>query len=91
MHLGVDDAGQDMEVAGVHKLGGSGSIETADGGNAPCNDADVALADAVMVDDSAALDQDIVMFGHPDGSSSACTRGRARIPKSARARSLRND
>ena len=50
MHLGVDDAGQDVQAAAVDALARRGAAQGADFGDEPVADADVAQAGAVMVD-----------------------------------------
>ncbi len=63
MDLGVDHAGQDVEPPGVEDLGGLGVRERADGGNAPADDADIALGDAIGGGDRAAADQEVETLG----------------------------
>ncbi len=64
MHLAVDDAGQDVQAAAVDRLAGRCPAEIADGGDAAVPDADVAQALAVLVDDGAACQDEIVGRGH---------------------------
>ena len=53
----VDDAGQDVEPGAVDDLAGGRRGEIADRGDAAVADADVAQADAVMVDDGAVAEE----------------------------------
>ena len=57
VHLAVDHAGQHVQAARVDHLGRRRGARVADGSDTAAPDADVALADAVVVDDCATLDQ----------------------------------
>ena len=77
MHLGVDHARQDMQAAAIDRLAGRGPRQVADGGDAPARDAEIAHALAVVIDDGAALEDQIVGLGHSNVTCcwlvSACT------------------
>ena len=64
MHLGVDDAGQHVQARWRRRPRPPGRAQAADGGDAAIADADIALGRAVVIDDGAALDQDIEGLGH---------------------------
>ncbi len=53
MHLGVDDAGQDMQALAVDHLACAGGVKRAQRCDAAIRDADVAHAFAVLIDDGA--------------------------------------
>ena len=76
MHLAVDHAGQDVQAAAVDRLAGRRLAEIADRGDASVRDADVAQAVAVMVDDGAACQDEVVGRRHAVASGSC--RGSAR-------------
>ncbi len=64
MHLAVDHARQQMQAAAVDHLAGRGARQIADGREAAGANAEIAHALAVVVDDGAALEDQIVGFGH---------------------------
>ena len=64
MHVAVDHARQEMQAAAVDHFGGRGAREVADGGKTAAADAEIAGALAVLVDDGAALEDQVVGFGH---------------------------
>jgi len=64
MHLGVDHPRQDVQTAAVDDLARRGRRQIADRRNRPAGDADVAHAFAVVVDDGAALQDEVVSVGH---------------------------
>ena len=64
MHLGVDDAGQEVEAAGVDLFARARAGEVADRADSPAGDADVAHPDAVVVDQRAAFDEEVVGVRH---------------------------
>ena len=64
MHLGVDDAGQDVQAAAVDRFRRPKPRQVADRGDVPGADADIAHALAVLIDDGAALEDQIVSFRH---------------------------
>jgi hypothetical protein len=64
MHMAVDDAGQHMQTAAVDDLTGAGARKIADHGKTAAADAEIADALAVLVDDGAAFEDEIVGFGH---------------------------
>ena len=74
MHLRIDDAGQHGEAGAVDGLARLGRREGADTGDAAVADADVAPADAVLIDDGAVPEKEIE--GHVVGHSRA-VRGNA--------------
>ena len=59
MHLAVDDAGQDVQARAVDRFRPPGAVEMADPGDAAAGDGDVAEAGAVVIDDGAALQDQI--------------------------------
>ena len=63
MHLGVDDAGQHMQTAGIQHFGGA-AVDRADGGDAAGANGDVRRRDAVRRRGDAPADDEIVRFGH---------------------------
>ena len=64
MNVAVDDAGQDMQALAVDDLAGGGARQVADGRNAAAAEAEIAQALAVVVDHGAALEDQVVGFGH---------------------------
>ncbi|MGY3293714.1 hypothetical protein ACVWWP_006781 [Bradyrhizobium sp. LM3.6] len=64
MHLRVHDAGQDVQALAVDHFGGGSLRQRADIGNAAVDDADIAGSLAVLVDDSAALEDQVETLGH---------------------------
>src|SRR5690606_31017516 len=64
VHLAVDDAGQDVQPGEVEHLGGEIRPEAADVGDAAVADRDVALGNAVLVDDHPAAQDEIEGFRH---------------------------
>jgi hypothetical protein len=64
MHLRVDHAWQDMQPAGGDDLAGVGMEEVADRGDPAVAHAEVPLADAVMIDDHAATEDQVEIEGH---------------------------
>ena len=64
MHLGVDHARQHVQAAAVDHLAGRGAGEVADRRDAAARDAEVAHALAVVIDDGAALEDQVVALGH---------------------------
>jgi hypothetical protein len=64
MDLGVDDAGQDMQPPAVDLALGAGLGEIADMRDGASPHADVALDAAVLIDDDAALEDQVVGLGH---------------------------
>ena len=59
MHLGVDDARKNMQAAAIDALARRRAAESADLGDPPVKDANVALTDPVLVDHSP-IDQDTI-------------------------------
>ncbi len=70
MHLAVDDARQDCEPGGVDNLARIGGREIAERGDPAGFHADVANADAVVIYDTAAAEEEIEGLGHQLSSSS---------------------
>ncbi len=64
MHLRIHHAGQDVQALAVDHLGGGSLRQRADLGNAAVDDADIAGPLAVLVDDSAALEDHVETLGH---------------------------
>ena len=64
MHLRVHHAGQDVQALAVDHLRGGSLGQRADLGNAAVDDADIAGSLAVLVDDSAALEDHVETLGH---------------------------
>ena len=64
MHLGVDHARQQMQVAAFDHLGRRGVRKVADGRESAAPDAEIAQSFPVLVDDGAALEDQVVGFGH---------------------------
>ena len=64
MHLGVDHARQHMQAPAVDHLTGRSRRQVADRGNAPAGDGEIAHAFAVVVDDGAALEDEVEALGH---------------------------
>ena len=64
MHLRIDDAGQHVQAARVDHLARLGGIDAADGGDPPGTDADIADADAVLIDDGASLQHEVERGAH---------------------------
>ncbi len=87
MHLAVDDAGQHVQPLAFDPLAGVRARKIADGDDAPGDDADVALAHAVLIDERAAGKDRIVGRRHSClASSAACRRllhGQMRRAKTA--------
>ena len=73
VHLGVDDTRQDMKPGRIDDLRGGGGAEGTDCRDAARAHADIANAHAILVDNGAALNQQIEWLGHI----------RAPIPRSA--------
>src|SRR5262249_2488475 len=77
VHLRVDHARQDVEAASVDDLGRRGAGEVAQCRNPSTADADVPLRPPVMVDDGAAVEDEVVGGGHggaPDAINTATGR-----------------
>ena len=64
MHLGIHHAGQQVQAAAVDHLAGGGTCEIADRRKTVGANADIAQGHAVMVDHGAALEDQVVGFGH---------------------------
>ena len=64
MDLGVDDAGQDRQAAGVNNLARRGLRQVADEDDPPVGHADVGQAAARMVGHLAAADDQVIGLGH---------------------------
>jgi hypothetical protein len=64
VHLGVDHAGQQVQAAAIDHLPGGGLREVAEGGDAAIGDAEIAHAFAVLIDDGAALENEVEASGH---------------------------
>ena len=64
MHMAVDHARQQMQAAAIDHLAGRGARKVADGGKPAAANAEVARTLAVLVDDGAALEDQVVAFGH---------------------------
>ena len=64
MHLGVDDAGQDVQAPALDlpRCGGPGQV--ADGGDPAVANADVALHAPVVIHDGAAFEDQVEGLGH---------------------------
>ena len=63
MHLGVDDAGQDMQARRVDGLARHALADRADLGDAAVPDADIGEPLASMIDDGRAFEDKIEGFG----------------------------
>lgn len=66
MHLTVDDAGEHMKPFGVDHFACTRLTEIADGGDAARDDTDVGDADAILIDDGAAFDNEVISRAHAD-------------------------
>ena len=64
VHLGIDDAGEDMQAGGVDGLGGGRRRQTADRPDPAVRNSDIARADAVVIDERAAFDKKIEGLWH---------------------------
>ena len=64
VHLGVDHARQDVQAGTVNNVGGRGAGQIAERHNPPLTYPNVAYADAVMVDDGAAFEDQIEAMRH---------------------------
>ena len=64
MHLGVDHAGQDVQAAAIDGPAGRRLRQVAERGDPAAGDADVARALAVVIDDGAALEDEVEGLGH---------------------------
>jgi hypothetical protein len=64
MDLGVDHAGQEVQPATIDGLAGSGACEIADHGDTATGNTEVTHAFAIMIDDGAALENQIVALSH---------------------------
>ena len=64
MHLGINDAGQDVQPCAVHALAGRGAAEVADLSEFPRDHADVARADAVLIDEGPVDEDKVEDAGH---------------------------
>ena len=64
MHLGVDHARQDMQAAAIDRLARGRRRQVADRRDPPGCDAEVARRFAVVIDDGAALEDQIVGLRH---------------------------
>ncbi len=64
MHLRVNDAGQDGEPLGVDRQTGADVHEIADRGDLAGRDADIGDADAIMIDNDAAPQDQIKGLRH---------------------------
>ncbi len=64
MHMAVDHARQHVQAEAIDHLAGRCARKIADGREAAVPDADIADALAVLVDDGAALEDEVVGFGH---------------------------
>ena len=67
MHLGVDDAGKNVKAAAIDALARRGAAQSADLGDAPVANANVAQADPVLVDHGP-VDQDAIEARRHGGS-----------------------
>ena len=76
MDLAVDHARQDVKAAAIDPLAGGSLSERPDAGDAAADDADVAKARAVLVDDGAACQDDVEggCHGAPRGLPLSCRR-----------------
>ena len=63
MHLAVDHPRQHVQPAAIDHLGG-GRPDVADGGDATAGDGNIAHALAVLVDDRAAFEDQVVFARH---------------------------
>ena len=64
MHLAVDHAGEDVQPTAIDHLPGLRRAQGANRGDAPGGDADVALPLPVVIDDDAALQNEIERLCH---------------------------
>ena len=64
MHVGIDHARQHMQPAALDHLAGRGARQVANRGNTPGMDADIATTLAIVIDDGAALENQIVAVSH---------------------------
>jgi hypothetical protein len=64
MHLGVDNARQDVQPPALDFPRRGGMRQVADGGDAPVAHADVALHASVVIDDDATLEDQVEGLGH---------------------------
>jgi len=64
MDLGVDHPGQQVQPAAINHLAGGSLRQIADGGETAGTHAEVTQAFAVMVDDRAAFEDQVVAIGH---------------------------
>jgi hypothetical protein len=69
MHLGIDHARQQMQSLAINDLAGGSLSQVADRRETAGADADIAQAIAVLVDDGAALENQIVAVGHIGAAS----------------------
>ena len=76
MHLRVDHARQDVQTLGVDDLAGRGPRQVADLGDFAGADADIARADSILIDQNAALENQIESLGH----GSRCLKTRQNLP-----------
>ena len=60
MHLAVDDAGENMKTLAIDHLGGAALVEYSKPCNAAAGNGNVALVGSVMVDNGAALENEII-------------------------------
>ena len=67
MHLGIDDSRKDMQAAAIDPLARRSAAQSADLGDSPVADPDVAQANAVLVDHGS-IDQDAIETGRHIGS-----------------------
>ena len=63
VHVAVDDARQHVQAAAIDDLGG-GAGQLADPGDAAAGNGDITDAFAVVIDDRAALEDQVVAFRH---------------------------
>ena len=76
MHLRIDHARQDVQTLGVDDLAGRGPRQIADLGDPAAADADIARADSILIDQNAALEDQIESLGH----GSRCLKTRQNLP-----------
>ena len=63
MHLAVDHAGQDMQSGAIDALAGAGRAQIADFSDAAVAHADIARADAVLIDDRSSRKNESNVWG----------------------------
>src|SRR5690606_33828725 len=82
MHLGADHAWQDMQARGLDRLSSRGAPKIANRGDFTFSNSKGALGRAILIDDRAAFDDQVIGGGHSKCRASAALPRAASGPRS---------